>query len=82
LVAACCIGNVKLGQGTGDPDTGGDNIVIHDVYLLTLLRKSKKTDTESQVTDVKEDEGGTPRPQKARRTSRPESESMELVSGT
>lgn len=52
LVAACCIGNVKLGQGTGNPEDGGDNIVIREVYLLTLLRGSRRTDAESLTSGV------------------------------
>ncbi|KAK0386424.1 hypothetical protein NLU13_6261 [Sarocladium strictum] len=67
LVAACCIGNIKLGQGTGDAETGGDNIVIEDVYLLTLFRGSKGIDAEWQAS-VNEDAEET-RPEKQVTTS-------------
>lgn len=67
MVAACCIGNIKLGQGTGDAETGGDNIVIEDVYLLTLFRGSKGIDAEWQAS-VNEDAEET-RPEKQVTTS-------------
>lgn len=48
---------MKLGQGTGDPETGGDNIIIEDVYLLTLFRRSRRRDPESQATSFGNEKG-------------------------
>lgn len=45
IVCACLIGNVKLGQGTGDQEDGGDNVVIRGVYLMTLFKGTSNRGT-------------------------------------
>lgn len=39
-LCACCLGNIKLGQGYGPDEDGAQNEIVEGVYLLTLIRKS------------------------------------------
>lgn len=57
-VAACFLGNVKLGKGIGPDEEGTQNIVIKEPYLFFFLKGGRIPDPEHEGIRLESSDGG------------------------